>query len=317
MVKIGGISLDTSHPKCFAEELEKSCIDMRYALEYNDGFRGEEETEWFSKRFGVQTVGSIEEVAVGSDIGFIQSCNWEKHIDQALPFIEKGKPVFIDKPIVGSVKDAKRLRELVQKGAVVYGASAMRYVKDITDFLDKPIEERGEVVSIFVEGGVNEFDYAIHSVEIASALAQSKAVACKFVGAAKDFKGNPIESYFIEFENGVTATYYCYHNTWCKSQVIIMTTKGPVHLELDGFLAFKCMLEEVCSQIQTGKSRLVDVETLINCSLAMLCGKKSRDELNGKRVEIKNLEESDKFDGYAFEEKYKTAQLSRDKLYKD
>ena len=317
MIKIGGVSLDTSHPLGFAEELEKSGIPMRYEYECNKGFRGDEETQWFLKRFQVKEATKIEDMADKVDIGFIQSCNWEKHLDLAMPFIKAGKPVFIDKPVIGSVSDAEKLRTLVKNGAVVYGASAMRYIKDITDFLAKPVEERGEVVSVFVEGGVNEFDYAIHSMEIASAIAQSKAIACKFVGAAKDAKGNPCESYFVEFENGVTATYYCYHNTWCKGQVIVMTTKGPVFMELDGFLAYHCMLKEVHKQLTEGKSILADVETLINCSLAMLCGKKSRDELNGKRVTLDELNENDKFDGYAFEAAYAKAQTAKGKMYND
>ena len=316
MVKIGGVSLDTSHPLCFAEELEKACIGMRYEYECNKGFRGQEETDAFVNRFNVKAVKEIEEMVDSVDIGFIQSCNWEKHLELAMPFIKADKPVFIDKPIVGSVKDAQKLRELVKNGAKIYGASAMRYLSTITDFLAKPVEERGEIVSIFVEGGVNEFDYAIHSMEIASTIAGAKAISCKFVGVAKDSKGNPCESYFVEFENGVTATYYCYHNMWCKGQVIVMTTKGPVFMELDGFLAYNCMLREVYKQITTGKSNLVDVETLINCSLTMLCGKKSRDELNGVRVTLDELDENDKFDGYAFEESYAKAQLAKGKMYK-
>ena len=138
-MKIGGVSLDTSHPLGFAEELEKSGIPMRYEYECNKGFRGEEETQWFLKRFQVKEAKTIEEMVDKVDIGFIQSCNWEKHLDLAMPFIKAGKPVFIDKPIIGSVKDANRLRELVKKGAVIYGASAMRYIKDITDFLSKPL----------------------------------------------------------------------------------------------------------------------------------------------------------------------------------
>ena len=317
MVKIGGVSLDTSHPKCFQESLEKLGIDMKYAYECNLGFRDKEEEQWFLNRFGVEKVSSIEEMADKVDIAFIQSCNWEKHLDQAMPFIKVGTPVFIDKPIVGSIKDVKRLRELVAKGAVVYGASAMRYIKDIQEFLARPVEDRGEVVSIFVEGGVNEFDYAIHSMEIASELAQSKAISGKYVGQAKDTSGNVCQSFFVEFENGVTATYYSYHNRWCKAMVLIMTTKGPVFMELDGFVAFDCMLNEVYQQITTGKSKLADVETLINCSLAMLCCKKSRDEKNGEKVTINDLDDSDTFDGYAFEKAYTSAQLSRDKLYKD
>ena len=30
MIKIGGVSLDVSHPMGFAEELEKYCMDMKY-----------------------------------------------------------------------------------------------------------------------------------------------------------------------------------------------------------------------------------------------------------------------------------------------
>jgi predicted dehydrogenase len=317
MVKIGGVSIDTSHPLCFAEELEKSNIGMRYEYECNLGFRGKEETEWFAKRFGVKLVNSIEEMADKVDVGLVQSCNWEKHLAQAMPFIKAGTPVFIDKPIVGSVKDAKKLIELVKGGAKIYGASAMRYVSDIQDFLDKPVEERGEVVSVFVEGGVNEFDYAIHSMEIASAFAGAKVVSNKFVGSAKDGKNNPLETFYVEFENGVTATIKSYHNTWCRAMAIVMTTKGPVSFELDGFKAFNCTLKEIEKQISTGKSRLVDVDTLVNCSLAMIAGKKSRDSLSGQRVELASLCDEDGFDGYAFEEKYASVQLSRPHLYKD
>ena len=49
----------------------------------------------------------------------------------------------------------------------------------------------------------------------------------------------------------------------------------------------------------------------------MLCGKKSRDEYNGQRITIEDLNEDDKFDGYAFEASYAKAQLAKGKMYKD
>ena len=39
IIRIGGVSIDVSHPKAFASNLEKYCMNMRYALEYDDGFR--------------------------------------------------------------------------------------------------------------------------------------------------------------------------------------------------------------------------------------------------------------------------------------
>ncbi len=316
MVKIGGVTIDTSHPLCFAEELEKSCIGMKYEYFCNTGFRGQEEEDAFANRFGIKKASTIEEMADKVDIGFIHSCNWDKHLDLAMPFVKAGKPVFIDKPIVGNLADANRLRKLVAEGAKIYGASAFRYGKEITEFLAKPVEQRGEVVSIFVLGGVNEYDYAIHSMEVASALAQSKAVSCKYVGGAKDDKGNPYENYFIEFENGVTATYGCYHNVWCPSTVVVTTTKGPVYMQLDGFVAYNYMLREVYWQMTKGESRFVDVETLINCCLAMVCGKKSRDEKGGATVKLTELTEKDGFDGNAFEATYAKAQLAKGAMYK-
>ena len=103
IIRIGGVSIDVSHPKAFASNLEKYCMNMRYALEYDDGFRTKQELEWFKNRYGLDGIAqSIEEMAGQVDVGFIQSCNWDKHLDQAMPFIREGKPVFIDKPIVGS-----------------------------------------------------------------------------------------------------------------------------------------------------------------------------------------------------------------------
>ena len=120
MIKIGLVSIDVSHPLGFAEEIEKYCMDMKYEFLCKESFRGDDEAEWFKNRFGIsEIVKNIEDMADKCDIGFVQSCNWEKHLEQALPFIEKGKPVFIDKPIVGSVKDIKKLRELVKNGAVI------------------------------------------------------------------------------------------------------------------------------------------------------------------------------------------------------
>ena len=132
MIKIGGVSLDVSHPMGFAEELEKYCMDMKYEYVYNKGFRGDDETDWFVKRFGLQgKVDAIEEMVDKVDVGFVQSCNWDKHLDEAMPFIKAGKPVFIDKPVIGNLKDAEKLLSLVKDGAYVIGSSSARHADEI------------------------------------------------------------------------------------------------------------------------------------------------------------------------------------------
>ena len=305
MIKIGGVSIDVSHPKTFATYLENNCMNMRYEYLAKESFRDDAQADWFVKRFGIKgKVENIADMVDKVDVGFIQSCNWEKHLDQAMPFIEKGKPVFIDKPIVGSVKDIERLRKLVAEGAKIYGSSSVRYCNEIRDFLSKDVEERGEVVSIYGSCGVDEFNYAIHVIEGFSAIAESKVTSCKYVGESVGRGERKAETYCVNFENGVVGIYQNIKGNWYPFTFTIMTTKGTYNFGINTTELYGTLLKEISKQLHTGKSRLADMETLINCTQAMLCGKKSKEVYNGGEVTIDMLTEDDKFDGYAFEEEY-------------
>ena len=315
MIKIGGVSLDVSHPMGFAEELEKYCMDMKYEYVCPVSFRGEDEADWFVKRFGLAgKVDNIEDMVDKVDVGFVQSCNWDKHLEQAMPFIKAGKPVFIDKPVVGNLADAEKLMELVKGGAYVIGSSSARHADEIQAFLKKPVSERGDIVSIFGTCGVDEFNYSIHIVEIFSEIAGAKAVACRFDGYGVAPDGHKVESYTLEFENGILAHYHTYIGGWRPFHLTVMTTKGSYQIAVDSSKIYVALLREIYRELKNVKSNLADVETLINCSLVMLCGKKSRDELDGKKVTLSELTEKDSFDGYAFE---KTYAANASKIYKD
>lgn len=315
MIKIGGVSIDVSHPMGFAEELEKYCMDMRYEYICKESFREDDEADWFVQRFGLQEkVDTVEDMVEKVDVGFIQSCNWEKHLTQAMPFIKAGKPVFIDKPIVGSVEDAKELQKLVENGAKILGSSSARHAEEIQKFKAIPVEERGEIVSIFGTCGVDEFNYSVHITEIFSELAGAKAIASTFCGCGKASDGHRVETYNIEFENGIMATYHTYIGGWRPFHLTILTTKGSYQIAIDSSKIYVSLLREIYRQLRYDKSNLADIDTLINCSMAMLCGKKSRDERGGQRVALEELTEQDKFDGYAFEKEYGAA---ASKVYKD
>lgn len=316
MIKIGGVSIDVSHPKAFASNMEKYCMDMQYAYEYDNGFRTGEELEWFKNRFKLAGIAdSIEEMADKVDVGFVQSCNWDKHLDQAMPFLRKGKPVFIDKPIVGSVKDIKRLRELTANGAKIMGSSSIRYCKEIQDFLSRSEEDVGKILSVYGTSGTDEFNYSIHIVEGMSALAGAKAVKCKYLGeAVRD--GQRCQNYAIDYENGVQGIYSACLDVWQPFVIVVVTTKSVYHFEIDLDLIYSALLQQISHELRgDGKSIMADMETLINCTQIMLCGKKSRDERNGAEVAVEELEETDAFDGAAFEEEY--ARIANRKVYKD
>ena len=54
----------------------------------------------------------------------------------------------IDKPLVGSERDCRRVRELASQGAVLLGSSSARYTYEIQELSRLPVEERGELVSV-------------------------------------------------------------------------------------------------------------------------------------------------------------------------
>lgn len=140
MIRIGVVNIDTSHPKTFAEHLH-SGNRARYVALYNDGFRGNDEVDTFIKNYGLERCCSIDELADMVDIGFIQGCNWDKHLEQAMPFIKRDKPVFIDKPMIGNMEDCLTLERLAREGNVILGSSSVRYAYEIVDFISKPEEE--------------------------------------------------------------------------------------------------------------------------------------------------------------------------------
>ncbi len=305
MKKIGLVNIDTSHPFSWAEKMEAAPeLDMQYAMLFSDGFRGDDEVNWFINKYNMLgRAATLEELAEKCDVGFVQSCNWEKHIEQAIPFINAGKPVFLDKPFVGSVKDVKKIRELQANGAKFIGSSSARYAAEIQEFLAQPIEERGEVISVYGESGVDEFNYGVHVGEILSELAGAKAVSCQFT-AATERDGAKCEIYTVRFENGVIGTYCTFLSGWRPFNVSVMTTKTSTCFKIDSSKIYMALLTRMSETLKSGEQTTADIETLLNVTEFMLCGKRSRDFENGREVRIEELHEDDKFDGYVFEKTY-------------
>ena len=306
MIRIGVVNIDVSHPRAFSEYLKEG-NRARYVAVYNDGFRGDDEVEGFMKKYKLEKrCQSIEELAEMVDVGFVQSCNWDNHIKEAMPFIEKGKPVFIDKPIVGSVADCKKLEELAEKGAVILGSSSVRYAEEIQNFLALPPEERGEILSIYGTAGVDEFNYPIHIVEAIHELAQSEPVITNFVGRAER-KGLVSETFTVRFANGITGTYTTCHGQWHQFEVVIMTTKSTYYFQIDCGKIYGALLDRICDYMETDENRLAPVEKINQAIKIMLAGRLSR-ENGGGAFKIEDIPEDDPgFDGDDFQRGYAKA----------
>lgn len=308
MYRIGTVNIDTSHAPSFAEILLQGDV-ARYTAIYNDGFRTDEEVNAFMEKFGVtERYTDLAEMAKHIDIAFIQSCNWDRHIELSMPFIEAGVPVFIDKPLVGNLKDCRTLEKLAEEGKVILGTSAMRYTYERDSFFAVPDEQRGNIIHVSTMVGVDEFNYAIHSIEsILGFLKGDSAVSCRYIGGG--MVGDvPTDSYYVRFASGATACYHICLKGWQPSTALVMTDKTSFAYKLDVSKLYEAMLKHVCAWLEGKPNDLVSVTDMTMAVKIMLAGKKSK-ENGGAEVALVDLCESDVgFDGYAFEEFYAESQ---------
>ncbi|HEY3413013.1 MAG TPA: Gfo/Idh/MocA family oxidoreductase [Armatimonadota bacterium] len=303
MIRIGVVNIDTSHPLAFSAYFRQG-DRARYAAVYNDSFRGDEEVEAFIRNHGLdKRCATIEELADSVDVGFIQGVNWDKHVEQAQPFIDRGKPVFIDKPIVGNIADCGKVEALAAAGAVILGSSSLRYVKETTDFLAIPVEERGEIVNVYATSGVNDFDYAIHAAETIGGLLGPGAVSVTCCGCG-EVGGARSETYFVRLDSGQSAVYNLCIGVWQPFEVVITTTKSTYQYCVDTGIIYHPMLDLVCDAVKTGAPFIVPVPDITESVKILLAGRISR-ERGGATVALAEIPDDDPgFDGAAFQDHY-------------
>jgi GFO/IDH/MocA oxidoreductase family protein len=297
MIRVGAIDIDTSHPKAFAP-LMKEMGRAHYTCVYNAGFRSDAYVAEFMKEHDVPVrCESLAEMAEQVDVGFIHSCNWDKHVDLARPFVEAGKPVFIDKPICGSLADCEQFEEWTKAGATILGSSSVRYAREITEFMAQPEEERGSILSIFGTCGVDEYNYGIHVMEGLGGFIPRGAlsVQCIHQGA--------VEQYQVQYTCGATATYQLHCGGWLPFVFCVTTTKNVYPVPVDSTGLYRPLLERIFDSLEKDVP-MASMDELLETIRIALAGRTSR-EASGAVVGLEDLRLDDPgFDGAVFERGY-------------
>lgn len=307
MLKFGAITIDTSHPMGFAQKLENG-QRARYAAVFNDGFRGEDEVNAFANRFGAQVCSSVAELADLVDIGLVHTCNWDKGLSYVAPFIERNKPVFIDKPLVGNLADARKLMELVNSGAKILGNSALRYCYEVDKVRAALEEHKAHILHLNITVGINEYDYAIHAFEMMCTLMKECPVDARYLGKAS--VGNQTcNSYFFNFASGATAVINSVASKPTRFNVTVLTDvlAADSCFIVDNTKLYEAMLCEICNELEGKESKLAPMEEQIIPIRAALAAKASK-LAGGKTISLEDpCLEDVSYDGYAFEAMYSAA----------
>ncbi len=138
--KLGIIGLDTSHVLAFTKILNdpQAAPDVsgcRVVAAYPKGSPDIESSvtrvPGYTKQvreMGVEIVDSIDALLDKVDCVLLETNDGRPHLEQALPVIKAGKPLFIDKPVAGSLQDAIAIYAAAkQAGVPLFSSSSLRY----------------------------------------------------------------------------------------------------------------------------------------------------------------------------------------------
>jgi len=143
-LRIGIIGCDTSHVTAFTENLNNpNAKDHVAGGKVVAAFKGgspdipssANRVEGYAKtlreKYGVKFYDSIEELCQNVDAVCLESLDGRPHLEQIKPVLKAGKPVFVDKPMAGSLKDVKEMFRLAKEAKVpIFSSSSLRFAKD-------------------------------------------------------------------------------------------------------------------------------------------------------------------------------------------
>jgi hypothetical protein len=146
--RIGIIGLDTSHSVAFTKALNSNDSASKYSgykiiAAYPHGSKdivsSYERIPKYTedvKELGVEVVDSIQDLLDKVDVVLLETNDGRLHLGQALQVLKAGKPMFIDKPIAASLKDAVAIFDAAQKYNVpIFSASSLRYLATAQEVL--------------------------------------------------------------------------------------------------------------------------------------------------------------------------------------
>jgi hypothetical protein len=144
-LRAGIIGLDTSHVEAFTKTLNnpraKGILSrVRVVAAYPGGSpdipesknRVEGYTNTLRDKYHVEIVGSIDDLLKKVDVVLLESVDGRPHLEQVKPVFRAKKPVFIDKPVAGSLADAVEIYRLAKEsGTPCFSSSSLRFSKGI------------------------------------------------------------------------------------------------------------------------------------------------------------------------------------------
>ncbi|MGI6461526.1 MAG: Gfo/Idh/MocA family protein [Candidatus Hydrogenedentales bacterium] len=239
--RVGMIGLDTSHVPAFTKTFNDpeapdhipgfkvvaafkgGSSDIESSASRVDGF-----TEQIRDKYGVKIVDSIEELCTLVDGVMLESVDGRPHLEQARPVIKAGLPLYIDKPVAGTLADAIEIYRLAKENNVpCWSSSSYRYYPGLVEMMQQDFGELRGAISYgpasLEEHHPDLFWYGIHATE---ALFTVMGTGVQTVVRTHTDNTDVVTGVW---EDGKVGTLRGLRHQATPNQVIIFGTKGVVH----------------------------------------------------------------------------------------
>ncbi len=271
-LKLGMIGLDTSHVIAFAQVLNDpnnadhvpgavvvaaykgGSPDLESSASRVDGY-----TSQLEKDFGVKIVPTIEELCGMVDAVLLMSVDGRPHLEQVKPVFKAGKRVFIDKPLAGSLADAKAIVALSKESGVpFFSSSSYRFYESLQELKKQEVGEvRGAISygpSHLEATHPDLFWYGVHPTE---ALYTIMGAGCETVTCAVTDQFHVVTGVW---SGGRVGTLYGLRTGATPHKVTVFGTKAVA--EQQGSGNYAPLVREIIQFFRTGEPPVSPDETL-------------------------------------------------------
>lgn len=219
-VKVGIIGLDSSHTPEFVrliqgEEKKMEGLRVEKAMRFASPFQaefGQDERQAKIEKWGVRMCRSVEETVDGMDAVFVEINDPAQHLHYFEQVAGLGIPVFLDKPLAGTLNDGLKIVELAAKHRTnVWSASSLRFIPGLAAARTKaPDPVCANIYGALgkAASGSDLIWYGVHAVEMLNAVMGSGA---RSVRALSDDNGVVIS---VQYGNGRRGVVECNSNLY-------------------------------------------------------------------------------------------------------
>lgn len=271
VLRAGMIGLDTSHVPAFVKlfngpKATGELAGIRIVAGYPGGTDFPPSRDRVAKftdqvrELGVEIVSTIPELLSKVDVVLLESVDGRIHLQEAVPVIKAGKPLWIDKPLAGSLTDAIVIYELAKKQNVpCFSSSSLRFGTDLQAALKN--EAIGSVVGAttwgscsYATGTPDLFFYGIHGVEPLYTL---MGTGCETVTRVQTKTADYVTG---TWKDGRVGTYRGIRQGNAKMGATVFGSKSIAQIGEGG--GYENLCREIGRFFKTGKSPVASEETL-------------------------------------------------------